>query len=168
METTIKPTSRYFPLYKYLGSSPTGELVKLTFDRIEKILRASLPPSARASRAWWANTGTPQGKAWMESGWVVDAVDIEEAWVAFRPERITYRITPRRQRPGWSGEQVKALREYAGWSQQELANRLSMRQQTISEWETGKYRPRRSTSVLLRLIAEQVGFAYRTDEEGKP
>jgi DNA-binding transcriptional regulator YiaG len=164
METTIKRTSKYYPLHDYLRSASQDELIRLAFDEIEAIIDDALPASARASRAWWANTGTPQGRAWMEAGWVVDAVDPEEDWVAFRAESITYRITPRRQRPGWSGEQVKALREHAGWSQQDLANRLSMRQQTISEWETGKYRPRRSTSVLLRLVAEQVGFVYQTGE----
>jgi hypothetical protein len=43
-----------------------------------------------------------------------------------------------------------------------------MRQQTISEWETGKYRPRRSTGVLLEFIAERVGFRYLEDEMDEP
>jgi len=68
----------------------------------------------------------------------------------------------------WDAASIQALRRHLGLTQDELSARLGTRQQTISEWETGKYRPRRSTSVLLRLIAEQVGFAYRTDEEGKP
>ena len=103
------------------------------------------------------------------AGWLVDAVDLKEAWIVFRPERITYRVTPRRRRSGgWSGEHVKALREFAGWSQQELADQLGMRQQTVSEWETGKYIPRRSTGVLLEFIAERVGFRYFEDKEGKP
>ncbi len=100
----------------------------------------------------------------MEAGWLVDAVDIDAARIVFRPERITYRITPRRRRPGWSGERVKALREFAGWSQQDLADQLGMRQQTVSDWETGRYGPRRSSSVLLEFIAERVGFPYRADE----
>ncbi len=164
----MKPGAKYYPLYEYLRSLPQDEPIRLTFDRVEAIIGDSLPRSARTSRAWWANSRTPQGRAWLEADWLVDAVAVDEAWVVFRPARITYRITPRRRRPGWSGEQVKALREFAGWSQQELANRLSMRQQTISEWETGKYRPRRSTSVLLRFIAERVGFPYRTEGEDEP
>jgi DNA-binding XRE family transcriptional regulator len=164
----MKPDSKYYPLYEYLRPLPQDEPTKLTFDQVEAIIGASLPSSARASRAWWANSTTPQGRAWMEAGWLVDAVDIEGAWVVFRPARITYRITPRRRRRGWSGEQVKALREFANWSQQELADQLGMRQQTISEWETGKYLPRRSTSVLLEFIAERVGYPYRTEGEDKP
>ena len=63
---------------------------------------------------------------------------------------------------------MKALRQFTGWSQQELADHLGMRQQTISEWETGKYKPRRSTGVLLAFIAERVGFQYRKDKGNEP
>ena len=161
----MRPGTKYHLLHDYLRSLTQDEPIRLTFDEIETIIGDSLPPSARASRAWWANSLTPQGKAWLAAGWLVDAVDIHATWAVFRPKRITYRITPRRRRSGWSKEQIKALREFTGWSQQELANELEMRQQTISEWETGKYLPRRSTSVLLGIIAERVGFSYSPDEE---
>jgi DNA-binding XRE family transcriptional regulator len=165
----MNPGTKYYPLHEYLRPLPQDEPITLTFDEIEVIINASLPPSAWVSRAWWSNSTTPQGRAWLDADWLVDAVDVEEAWVVLRPARITYRITPRRRRSGWSGEQVKTLREFAGWSQQELADRLGMRQQTISEWETGKYHPRRSTSVLLEFIAERVGFPYRAENrEDKP
>jgi len=164
----MEPGAKYYPLYEYLHRLSQDEPVTFTFDQLEAIIGASLPPSARTSRAWWANSDTPQGRSWQEAGWLVDAVAVDESWVVFRPARITYRITPRRRRPGWSGEQVKALREFAGWSQQQLADQLGMRQQTISEWETGKYRPRRSTSVLLEFIAEQVGFPYHRHKDDKP
>jgi DNA-binding XRE family transcriptional regulator len=144
-----------------------GDTLKLSFDKIESIIGARLPRTARANRAWWANSATPQGRAWLEAGWVVDAVDIEEEWVIFRGAHVSYRLTPRRRRVAWGGEQIKALREFAGWSQQELADQLGMRQQTISEWETGKYYPRRSTGVLLEFIAERVGF-YQATRQEKP
>jgi DNA-binding XRE family transcriptional regulator len=164
----MKPGAKYYPLYTYLRPLGQHQPIRLTFDEIETMVGVSLPTSARASRAWWANSATPQGQAWLEAGWLVDAVDVEEAWAVFRPARITYRVTPRRRRAGWSSEQVKALREFAGWSQQEMADQLGMRQQTISEWETGKYSPRRSTGVLLEFIAERVGFTYRADDRDKP
>lgn len=164
----MKPGTKYYPLYDYLRPLDQDKPVQLTFDEIEAIVGTSLPRSARYGRAWWANSPTSQGRAWLEAGWLVDAVNIDETWAVFRPARITYRVTPRRQRSGgWSSERVRALREYAGWSQQELADQLGMRQQTISEWETGKYIPRRSTGVLLEFIAERVGFHY-LEEEGEP
>ena len=45
-------------------------------------------------------------------------------------------------------------------TQQELADELGMRQQTISEWETGMYRPRGGTATLLSIIAERANFEY--------
>jgi DNA-binding transcriptional regulator YiaG len=65
----------------------------------------------------------------------------------------------------WTPETIKALREHMGLTQKELAEELGMRQQTISEWETGMYRPRRSTSKYLALIAERAGFAYQIRKE---
>jgi len=167
VKSEMKSETKYQPLHDYLKQLPQDGPVELTLDEIQSATGIALPPSARASRAWWANSATPQGKAWMEAGWLVDAVDIDAARLVFRPLRITYRITPRRRRPGWSAERVKALREFAGWSQQDLADQLGMRQQTISEWETGKYGPRRSSSVLLEFIAERVGFPYRTDKTSR-
>jgi hypothetical protein len=43
-----------------------------------------------------------------------------------------------------------------------MSEELGMRQQTISEWETGMYRPRGGISRLLTLVAEREGFAYQT------
>lgn len=62
----------------------------------------------------------------------------------------------------WDAERVKALRRYMGMTQQELSEELGTRQQTVSEWETGKYRPRGGMNRLLTLVAERVGFVYET------
>ena len=43
-----------------------------------------------------------------------------------------------------------------------MAREMGVRQQTISEWETGMYRPRGSSSTLLHIIAERAGFRYST------
>ena len=61
----------------------------------------------------------------------------------------------------WDSVKVKAMREYLGLTQQQLAQELGVRQQTISEWEVGIYAPRRSTSKYLNLIAERAGFTYK-------
>ena len=61
----------------------------------------------------------------------------------------------------WDAQKIKALREHLGMTQQQLAEELGVRQQTISEWEVGMYQPRRSTSKYLALIAERAGFAYK-------
>ena len=64
------------------------------------------------------------------------------------------------RRPQWDGEQVRALRSHLGSTQRELAERLGTRQQTISEWEKGMYRPRGASSTLLSIVAERANFKY--------
>lgn len=61
------------------------------------------------------------------------------------------------------------MRKHMGLTQQELANELGTRQQTISEWETGMYRPRGASSTLLTIIAERSAFEYDagSTEKGK-
>ncbi len=162
----MPPKGKYYPLYEYLQEQPDEGLLELTFDEVEKILRKRLPATAQATRAWWANSQTPQAQTWQEAGWLVDAVNFDEAYVVFRPERITYRVTPIRKSKGWSAEQIKALREFAGWSQQELANRLGVRQQTVSDWELGIHTSRRSMGKLLQMVAESVGYTYNTNLDG--
>ena len=56
---------------------------------------------------------------------------------------------------GWDAEAVKALRDRLGLTQRQLAEALGVRQQTVSEWETGAYRPRGASARMLRLVAEQ-------------
>lgn len=161
----MPPKSKYYPLYKYLEEQPDSGLLELTFDEIEEIIGQALPSSATSSRAWWANSSTTHGRAWQEASWLVDHADLKNELVVFRPARITYRVSPIRRPAGWTGEQIKALREFAGWSQQELADRLAVRQQTISDWEIGNHQARRSMSKLLQMVAEEIGFPYETQPD---
>jgi DNA-binding transcriptional regulator YiaG len=48
-----------------------------------------------------------------------------------------------------------------GLTQRQLAERLGVRQQTISEWETGMYQPRGASITLLSIIAERAKFEYQ-------
>ncbi len=155
----MSPRSKYHSLFKYLQEQPDSEeLIELSFAEIETILGKPLPATAFSTRAWWANSPTSQGQAWQEAGWLVDDVEFEKRMVVFRPARISHRLTPIRKSQGWTGEQIKALRQFAGLSQQELADRLAVRQQTVSDWELGNHTARRSMSKLLQMIAEDVGY----------
>jgi DNA-binding transcriptional regulator YiaG len=66
----------------------------------------------------------------------------------------------KKRRPAWDSSDVKGLRLHLGMTQQELADEMGTRQQTISEWETGMYRPRGASLTLLNLVAERAGFRY--------
>jgi DNA-binding transcriptional regulator YiaG len=61
---------------------------------------------------------------------------------------------------GWDAERLRALRRHLGLTQQGLADELGVRQQTISEWETGQYRPRGASVRLLGMVAERTAFGY--------
>jgi len=63
-------------------------------------------------------------------------------------------------RPGWDQNSIQALRQHLGLTQQEMADKLGTRQQTISEWETGRYQPRGASTTLLNIVAENAKFKY--------
>jgi DNA-binding transcriptional regulator YiaG len=69
-----------------------------------------------------------------------------------------------KKRARWDSKGVRALREHMGLTQQEMADQLGTRQQTISEWETSMYQPRGASSTLLTMVAERAGFEYKADE----
>lgn len=64
--------------------------------------------------------------------------------------------------PRWDAARLLSLRKQLGLSQQELANELGVRQQTVSEWETGVYRPRGASVRMIGIVAERAGFTYGT------
>lgn len=71
----------------------------------------------------------------------------------------------RNKRPAWDAGSVKALRRHMQLTQEQLAEALGVRQQTVSEWETGAYRPRGASERLLIIVADRAGFQYRADVE---
>jgi DNA-binding transcriptional regulator YiaG len=68
-----------------------------------------------------------------------------------------------RTRRGWDAQSVRALRLRLGFSQQQFAGELGVRQQTVSEWETGRYTPRGATARLLGIVAERAEQRYQPD-----
>ncbi|NJO43295.1 MAG: helix-turn-helix domain-containing protein [Cyanobacteria bacterium CRU_2_1] len=161
----MKGGSKYQPLQDYLRHRNEAE-IPLTFAEIEQIMDEPLPDSARRSKAWWSNRskGGLQAKAWMEAGYVAEAVDVHAEQVTFCKPPDTYQV----ERSGgtilWNGELIKALRRHTGWSQAQLAEQVGVYQQTVSDWEVGAHKPQRSISKLLSLVAEQSGFKYGEKE----
>ncbi len=64
----------------------------------------------------------------------------------------------------WTKEEIRALRRHLNFTQTRLAQELGTRQQTISEWENGMYRPRGASATLLSIVAERSGFRYEAKE----
>ena len=64
----------------------------------------------------------------------------------------------------WAAEKVRELRQHLGLTQGEMAQEMGTRQQTISEWERGVYRPRGTSCTVLNIIAERAGFKYEAGD----
>jgi DNA-binding transcriptional regulator YiaG len=60
------------------------------------------------------------------------------------------------------------LRRHLELTQEQLADELGVRQQTISEWETGMYRPRGASEKLLTMVADRSSYRYKAGGEAKP
>jgi DNA-binding XRE family transcriptional regulator len=155
----MRESNKYWPLYIYLQNCEQDAL-RLTFVEIERLLGQRLPDSARNQRAWWSNRsrGAVQARAWMEAGYRAEALDLAAEAVTFRKPGLVYTIRRSGSIILWNADLIKALRYHMGLNQAEFARELGVRQPTISEWETGQYEPKRSTSKLLTLVAEQAGF----------
>ena len=55
-----------------------------TFDQIEKVIGADLPPSARKHPAWWSNTTShSHAQAWVKAGWITRKVNLANQSVVF-------------------------------------------------------------------------------------
>ena len=58
-------------------------------------------------------------------------------------------------REPWTAERIAALRAELGLTQAGFADEIGVRQQTVSEWETGRYEPRGASAKLLGMLAER-------------
>ncbi len=159
----MREGSKYEPLLNYLHECDRSE-VTFTFAEIEVLINNQLPTSARNKRAWWSNRtkGALQASAWMEARYRVEDVDLDEQRVTFRKANLTPTVRRVGDTVLWNAELIKALRRHMGLTQAEFAERLGIRQTTVSQWENSVYEPTRATSKYLSLIAKQAGFVFES------
>ena len=91
METHTTHTTgphKYQPLTEFLRRQ-SGAVVRMSFDEIERVIGAKLPPSATHHRAWWSNNAqnNVMTKAWKDAGFESEDVDMKRRRVAFRRVR---------------------------------------------------------------------------------
>jgi DNA-binding XRE family transcriptional regulator len=160
----MKPGDKYWPLLEYLRQSGQ-DVVTLSLVEIEALLGGPLPESARQSRGWWSNrsSGAVQATAWLGAGYHVKGIDLAQGTITFRKPVRVYTVERKGETVLWNGALIKGLREHLGLSQAQLAEKLGVRQQTISEWETGMYAPSLRTSKHLGLIAREARFQYEAE-----
>ena len=68
----------------------------------------------------------------------------------------------------WDAGAVRGLRRHLELTQAQLADELGVRQQTVSEWETGLYRPRGASERLLGIVADRGGYRYGASQGDRP
>lgn len=81
--------AKYDPLRRHLENQTKAEIL-MDFEEVEQTLGATLPPSARTYRAWWANE--QQGshvhcRSWLDAGYSVGQVDFVRARVTLNRNR---------------------------------------------------------------------------------
>jgi hypothetical protein len=77
--------AKYDPLTTFLRRQEQST-VRMSFRRLEEIIAAPLPASARYDRTWWGNTVNKtrvQAHAWLHASWKVDSVDLPRELVTF-------------------------------------------------------------------------------------
>ena len=77
--------SKYAPLVDYLNEQ-RNDSVTVSFDDIACIIGGTLPASARLYPAWWGNDTNGRhvnANEWLNAGWKVESVSLDEERVTF-------------------------------------------------------------------------------------
>jgi hypothetical protein len=86
MVSPKKLGTKYSPLSRYLlRRAQFTDRAVLSFAEIEGIIGDNLPFGAIRDAEWWANTrGNAQGRAWIDVGWNVQEVDLNQRTATFK------------------------------------------------------------------------------------
>lgn len=81
-------TGKYRPLYEHLLRRHQEGYAswRASFEEIERIIGAALPPSARTQPLFWGNLRQPRraSTAWWKAGWEASGLNMEAETVLFR------------------------------------------------------------------------------------
>ena len=87
--------AKYEPLTAFLKRQPDDkDIIRMSFQRLEEIIGAPLPTSARTDRTWWGNTINQtrvQANAWLTAVWIVRDIDLRRELVTFARGRPSTR-----------------------------------------------------------------------------
>jgi len=92
---------KYEPLRYYLQRRGYfTNLVTLKFAQIDGIIADNLPMKAYKNQTWWINNPSSlHARAWLEAGWRVEKVNLEEGTVTFR--KVKKQFIHRKKKSGF-------------------------------------------------------------------
>jgi DNA-directed RNA polymerase subunit RPC12/RpoP len=80
----VEETARYNPFRDFLASYRASQ-IHVAFEQIEGLIGTKLDTAAYTFKAWWENDpGHPQALSWLEAGWEVDEVALDQRRITFR------------------------------------------------------------------------------------
>lgn len=80
----VESVARYNPLRDFLAGYRASQL-NMPFKQIESIIGFKLETAAYTFKSWWENDRrNPQAIAWLDSGWEVADVDLQQRGVVLR------------------------------------------------------------------------------------
>ena len=84
VKVDVERIARYNPLRDFLATYRATQL-HLAFEQIESMIGHKLETAAYTLKSWWENDrSNPQAIAWLEAGWEVADVILEQRTVIFR------------------------------------------------------------------------------------
>jgi hypothetical protein len=96
----------YQPLTEFLDDL-TSDHVALSFDKVERIIRRKLPPSASIYVAWWSNSPVEgrHNEAWLRAGWMSADLNLKSRTVKF----VRGALPMLRKKPVWVKSETPAI-----------------------------------------------------------
>jgi hypothetical protein len=83
-ENTTESIARYNKLRDFLTTYRAVQL-HMAFEQIEAMIGGELPTEAYTFKSWWANNRrNPQSIAWIEAGWEIFDVDLQQKGIVLR------------------------------------------------------------------------------------
>jgi len=78
--------SKYEVLKRYLQyRAAFTNVIKLSFAKMDGVMGDNLPMSAFRNEKWWSNSqSSVHAKAWLDAGWKMQEVNLEEGYVVFQ------------------------------------------------------------------------------------
>lgn len=96
---TPRSFNKYDLLKRYLKfRAAFTKVVKLSFAKIDGIMGDNLPMNAFRNEEWWKNSRSAHANAWLDAGWRMQEVNLDEGYVVFQKVKSVQARSHRKKR----------------------------------------------------------------------